>query len=89
MREIIYHRRAAKYLGRMPRDRQEQMLRCLEEVASYDDIAGHPDVRPMKGEWKDWHRLRVGSYRSVLRVMVIQVDEVLYVDFIGPRGDAY
>jgi len=89
MREIVYHRRASKYLGRMPRERQEQMLRALEEVAGLDDPADHPDTRAMKGEWKNWYRLRVGSYRSILKVTIIRVDEVIYVDFIGPRGDAY
>jgi mRNA-degrading endonuclease RelE of RelBE toxin-antitoxin system len=73
----------------MPRDRQEQMLRIREDMAGFEDIADHPDVRPMKGEWKNWHRLRVGTYRSILKVTIIQVDEVLYVDLIGPRGDAY
>lgn len=89
MRNIVYHRRASKYLERMPRDRQEQMLRALEEVAGLDDPAVHPDIRAMKGEWKNWYRLRVGYYRSVLQVTIIRVDEVIYVDFIGPRGDAY
>ncbi len=43
----------------------------------------------MKGERKNWYRLRVGSYRSVLKLILIEVDEVIYVDYIGPRGDAY
>lgn len=36
-----------------------------------------------------WSRLRVGSYRAILQVAVIEIDEVLYVGAIGPRGDIY
>lgn len=36
-----------------------------------------------------WTRLRVGGYRAILQVTIIQVDEVIYVDSIGPRGDVY
>jgi len=88
-RGIVYHRRATKYLERMPRDRQEELLRILEEVSGLDDIAAHPGIKLMKGERKNWHRLRVGNYRAVLKVMVVRIDEILYVDYIGPRGDAY
>lgn len=36
-----------------------------------------------------WSRLRVGSYRAILQVTVIEIDKVLYVDAVGPRGDIY
>ncbi len=36
-----------------------------------------------------WFRLRVGSYRAILHVSVMENDEVLHVDAIGPRGDIY
>jgi len=45
-------------------------------------------MRAMKGGWKNGCRLRVGSYRSILQLTNIQLDEVIYVDFIGQRGDA-
>jgi hypothetical protein len=38
---------------------------------------------------RGWFRLRVGVYRAILKLSVIEVDEVLFVDYIGPRGDAY
>lgn len=43
----------------------------------------------MGGDMAGWSRLRVGSYRAILQVTVIEIDEVLYVDAIGPRGDIY
>ena len=35
-----------------------------------------------------WFRLRV-RLRAILQVTVMEIDEVLYVDAIGPRGDVY
>jgi len=89
MRAIVFHRRAARYLSRMPRDRAAQVRDALREVAELDDISSHPGVKQMSGGMSGWSRLRVGSYRAILQVTVVKVDEVLYVDAIGPRGDVY
>ena len=89
MRAIVFHRRAARYLGRMPRDRAIQVRDALREVAGIDEITSHPGIRPMSGGMSGWCRLRVGCYRAILHVAVIEIDEVIYVDAIGPRGDVY
>lgn len=36
-----------------------------------------------------WSKLRIGSYRAILQITIIKVDEMRYVDAIGPRGDIY
>ena len=89
MRAIVFHRRAARYLGRMPRDRAVQVRDALRELAALANIADHPSIKLMSGEMAGWSRLRVGSYRTILQVTVIEIDEVLYVGAIGPRGDIY
>lgn len=89
MREVIFHRRAAKYLRRMPKDRAAQVRDALREVAGLENIADHPGVRQMTGSMSDWSRLRVGVYRAILQLTVIEIDEILYVDAIGPRGEIY
>ena len=89
MRAIVLHRRAARYLSRMPRDRAAQVRDALREVAGLANVADHPDIKQMSGDMAGWLRLRVGSYRAILQVTIIQIDEVLYVDAIGPRGDIY
>lgn len=43
----------------------------------------------MIGSMAGWLRLRIGGYRAILQVTIIEVGEVLYVDAIGPRGDIY
>ena len=88
MRRIKLHRRATQYLRRMPRDRQTQMVAVLEEVAGYTDINTHPGIRKLTGQ-EDWFRLRVGVYRAILQPQDSGEVEVLFVDYIGPRGDAY
>ena len=89
MREIILHRRAARYLRRMPKDRQIQMRDALRAVAELADITGHPGVKPLGGDLSGWCRLRVGVYRALLQPRETAGTEVLFVDYIGPRSDAY
>ena len=90
MRKVKLHRRAAKYFRRMPRDRQLQMIASLEEVAAFPDIVQHPSISHMQGNPQGWFRLRVGGYRAVLQSRdEPSLEPVLYVDYIGPRGDAY
>lgn len=72
----------------MPRERQSQMVAALEEVAVLGDITSHPGVRKLSGQ-DGWYRLRVGVYRAILQPRENGEIEVLYVDYIGPRGDAY
>jgi mRNA-degrading endonuclease RelE of RelBE toxin-antitoxin system len=89
MRAIVFHRRTARYLSRMPRDRAVQVRDALREVAELAAITDHPNIKSMSGGMAGWFRLRVGSYRAILQVTVMESDEVLYVDAIGPRGDIY
>ena len=89
MRTTVLHRRAARYLSRMPRDRVVEVRDALREVAALADIADHSNLKVMAGDMAGWPRLRVGGYRAILQVTVIKIDEVLYVDAIGPRGDIY
>jgi len=89
MRSIVLHRRAARYLNRMPRERAAQVRDALKEVAALEDIASHPWIKHMSGGMTGWSRLRIGSYRAILQVTIIETGEVLYVDAIGPRGDIY
>jgi len=72
----------------MPRDRQAQMIAALEEVASLADITSHSGVRKLSG-LDGWFPLRVGLYRAILQPRENGEVEVLFVDYLGPRGEAY
>lgn len=73
----------------MPRNRQAQVIAALEEVASLSDISEHPKIKALSGDLSGWWRLRTGVYRSVLQLRLIESEETVYVDYVGPRGDAY
>ena len=68
--------------------RERQMVGALEEVAGLDDISTHPGIRKLTVQ-DGWYRLRVGVYRAILQPREGGQVEVLFVDYIGPRGDAY
>jgi mRNA-degrading endonuclease RelE of RelBE toxin-antitoxin system len=54
---------AVKALKRLPRDRQAQIERAIDEM-EVDPLAG--DVKPLKSpKWKDRFRKRVGPYRII------------------------
>lgn len=69
------------------------MRTALQAIAALSDLASSPNARPMSGEWAGCHRLRVGSYRAILRVVPPELPEApggtLDVLVIGPRGDVY
>ena len=77
----------------MPCDRQAQLRAALHAAAALTNLADSPQVRPMSGEWAGCHRLRVGSYRAILRVLPPELPDApevtLEVLAIGPRGDIY
>ena len=89
MRRIVLHRRAIKSLRGMPRKRQAQIVQALEEIAALQNLGDHPNIKALSGEFAGGFRLRTGVYRSIIQPCREDPDEVLYVDYIGPRGDVY
>jgi mRNA-degrading endonuclease RelE of RelBE toxin-antitoxin system len=89
MRRIVLHRRAVKYLRGMPRDRQAQLVQALEEIAALQNLTDHRNIKALAGEFSGWFRIRTGVYRSIVQPRLEDAAEILYVDYIGPRGDAY
>jgi mRNA interferase RelE/StbE len=83
--KVVVHRRAARYLRRLPTDQREAIKRRLRELA--DEPDRRADLIEMKGRWKGYHRLRIGSHRLIL--FLDGQESVIYVDHIGPRGDVY
>ena len=70
---------AIKELKKLPRDRQAQIGRAIDEMEA-DPMAG--DVIPLKGpEWKDRFRKRVGPYRIIFtlnrKAMTVAISAIL------------
>lgn len=85
MADIVLHRRALRYLQRLPRPDQERVRTSLARLAV--DVESYPGVIQMAGEWTGYRRIRLEE----LRVIFWYDEEIdtLYVDHIGPRGDVY
>lgn len=46
-----------------------------------------PGVKPMAGEWPGYRRIRSGKYRIIY--WYDDKADLVYVDYIGTRGDVY
>ena len=70
---------AIKELKKLPRDRQAQIGRAIDEM-EVDPLAG--DVKPLKGEeWKSHFRKRAGAYRIIFtldrKAAVVAISAIL------------
>ena len=85
MRELVLHRRTAKYFERLEVRIQTQLRARFAQLA--EDPFTVPGVRPMSGEWKGFFRLRHGDLRIIF--MIDPAGTTVIIANIGPRGDVY
>lgn len=85
MSKVIVHRRAAKYLKKIPEPRKGHVKEILKKLEN--NPLQFPDIKRMLGEWDGYYRIRVGSLRIIF--WFDQAEDIVYVDHIGPRGDVY
>jgi mRNA interferase RelE/StbE len=85
MYTVVVHRRAVRYLKKLPQDQQTRIKYVLDEMGN--DPFGLSDVKNMVGDWAGYQRVRVGSTRIIF--WVDKDKKIVYVDHIGPRGDVY
>jgi mRNA interferase RelE/StbE len=83
MSTVIVHKRVAKYYRRLPEDTKVRLIELLKELE--EKALKHPDVKRMVGDWNGYHRLRVGKMRVIF--WLDEKEDVIYVDYIGARGD--
>ena len=85
MSRVIVHKRAAKYLQKLPQDYQTQVKNALKTLE--DNPLTYPGLKQMVGQWAGYYRLRVGHIRVIFWFDPTQ--DTVYIDHIGPRGDVY
>ena len=78
---VIIAPEAVKRLTRISNPDRRRLLSAID--ALYSGLSG--DIKPLKG--RDNWRLRVGSWRVVLRID--EKSKRIDVLFVGPRGDVY
>ena len=85
MFKIVVHKRAVKYLNKLPSHRKNKIKELLNELCN--NPIQYEAVKPMLGEWKGYYRLKIGNIRVIF--WIDQAEKIVYVDHIGSRGDVY
>ena len=66
MYTVVIHRRAVRYLKKLPQDQQARIKYVLNEMSN--DPFGLSNVKNMVGDWAGYQRVRVGSTRIIFGV---------------------
>ena len=85
MYTVVVHKRAARYLKKLPQDQQTRIKHVLSQMK--DHPLGLLGIKSMVGDWAGYHRVRVGNIRIIF--WIDEPKNIVYVDHIGPRGDVY
>lgn len=85
MSEVSVHRNAAKYLQGLPKKNKERIKTILKQLE--ENPLDQSGLKHMVGKWTGYHRIRIGKMRAIF--WFDDKEDVVYVDYIGPRGDVY
>jgi mRNA interferase RelE/StbE len=85
MYKVTVHRRAARYLKKLPSNEKDNVKKALRKLS--ENPFGSREVKCMVGEWKGYYRIRLGNIRVIF--WIDEEDKMIYVDHISPRGDVY
>lgn len=77
---VILDKDAVKYLKRLPENLEDRIFKAMGKLAKNPNAG-----KPLSGELKGFHSLRVGDYRIIYTIEDIDV----VVHAISPRGQAY
>ena len=79
--------KAEKYFLKLGKPTRKRFTTELMSLCTYEDPSQHPDVRPLVGPLKGFHRLRIAGYRIVFQLL--KEKRTIAVVNIAPRGDVY
>jgi mRNA interferase RelE/StbE len=85
MAKVTVHKRAAKYLQRLPTNQKEKIKISLKRLEN--DPLNFPGIVHMVGEWSGYSRIRIGNIRIIF--WIDESSDTIFVDHIGPRSDIY
>jgi mRNA interferase RelE/StbE len=83
--KVVVHKRAARYLKRLPESQKQRIKQSLRKLE--DGITDKVDIKAMAGQWKGYYRMRIGDTRVIF--WKDKKLRTIYVDHIGARGDIY
>jgi len=79
--------KAEKYFHKLGKPARERFNKELISLCTHEDPLQHPNVEPLLGPLRGFHRLRVGEYRIILEV--IREERIIAIVNTAPRGDVY
>jgi mRNA interferase RelE/StbE len=85
MSRVIIHRRAAKYVRKLPNPQKDRVKTLLKQLQHKPLM--QPQVRQMAGDWAGYDRIRLSNIRIIF--WYDNESDTVYVDYIGARGDIY
>jgi len=89
--KIRIHRRALKFLEELPDDKRSLVEGKLRELLEALERGVLPhrrlDIRKLRGEWKDFLRMRVGDIRIIFKIDFNT--KTIYIYHIHYRGKVY
>lgn len=71
-------------LKKFPKNIQTRIIRAIEERLT---ISPNDCGKPLRREWRDFRRLRVGDYRVIYRVIDEKI--IVFIIEIDHRKDVY
>ena len=66
MYTVVIHRRAARYLKKLPQDQLARIKNALNQMKA--SPFGLPGIKAMSGDWSGYRRLRIGDIRVIFLV---------------------
>ncbi|GMQ79821.1 MAG: hypothetical protein BMS9Abin03_262 [Thermodesulfobacteriota bacterium] len=85
MATLIVHRQVVNYLKKLPKVQKKKIKTLLRRLEK--NPLDYPKAINMAGEWTGYSRIRIGNLRVIYWYDKMQ--NTIYVDHIGPRGDVY
>lgn len=83
--EIVLTRPAEKVYDKSPKDMQQRLDRCFEELEKNPSYSSN--IRPLTGKLKGLYRYRVGDWRVIYQLF--KEKRIVEIVAILPRGNAY
>jgi mRNA interferase RelE/StbE len=83
--KVVIHKRVVKYLNRLSSKEKEVIKDSLKKLE--EGRFGELTVKKMYGEWEGYRRFKIGNKRVIF--WLEEKEKVIYVDYIGARGDIY
>jgi len=85
MSKVVVHKRAAKYIKKLPKVQYNRIKKILKQLE--ENPLEYPGIKSMVGQWAGYHRIKVGNIRIIF--FFNKEENIVYVDHVGPRGDVY